>query len=36
MQWALLVSIVAVVAITAVYFTWVRKPEVKQEAQQQQ
>jgi hypothetical protein len=36
MSWALLVSIAAVVSITAVYFTWVRKPEQKQEAPPQQ
>ena len=36
MSWALLVSVVAVVSITAVYFTWVRKPQPKQDAPQQQ
>ena len=35
MQWALLVSVVGVVAITAVYFVWVRKP-AKQEQHQPQ
>jgi hypothetical protein len=30
MQWPLLISVVGVVAITAVYFIWLRKPSIKQ------
>jgi hypothetical protein len=30
-NWAMLVSLVAVVSITAVYFTWVRKPTKPQD-----
>jgi hypothetical protein len=36
MQWPLLISVVGVVAITAVYFIWLRKPSVKQDEQQPQ
>jgi hypothetical protein len=36
MQWPLLVSVVAVVAIVSVYFVWLRKPAAKQPEQQPQ
>jgi beta-lactam-binding protein with PASTA domain len=36
MQWPLLVSVVAVVAITAVYFVWLRKPAAPKQDQQPQ
>lgn len=36
MQWPLLISVVGVVAITAVYFIWLRKPAIKAEEQPQQ
>jgi beta-lactam-binding protein with PASTA domain len=39
MQWPLLISVVGIVAITAVYFIWLRKPAAtatKQEEQPQQ
>jgi hypothetical protein len=35
MSWPLLISVVAIVSIVAVYFVWVRKPEAKQDQQQQ-
>jgi len=34
-SWPVLIGVVSVVAITAVYFVWLRKPAAKQQPEQQ-